>query len=88
MNHASFSPRVLWALVLDLNPSEVAGCTIELVALEGIINVVGAVAMELLITTDKKLFSLAVYPTFANDVAKRAAFNETNNVEVVAGKVA
>jgi hypothetical protein len=87
MNHQALSPKVLMALVLDLNPSEVAGCTIELVALEGIINVVGAVTMELLITTDKKLFSLAVYPTFANDVAKIAAFNETNNVDVVAGNV-
>ncbi len=55
------------------------------VALAGTTNVAGAVAIPLLITTDKKLFSVAVYPTLDNDVLKSPAFKATNSVDVVTG---
>lgn len=58
---------------------------IELVALAGIINVAGAVAIPLPTTTDKKLFSVAVYPMLANEVLNNPAFKVTNKVEVVTG---
>lgn len=58
------------------------------VALAGTINVEGAVAIPLLITTDKKLFSEAVYPTLANEVLKSPAFKATNNVDVDTGNEA
>lgn len=48
----------------------------------------GAVEIELLTTTDKKLFSVAVYPTFANDEPKMLALIPTNKVEVETGKLA
>lgn len=48
-------------------------------------NVTGAIAIPLLITTDKKLFSVAVNPTFANEVLNNPAFNAMNKVEVVTG---
>ena len=59
--------------------------TTLLVALPGITKVVGAVAIELLTTTDKKLFSVAVYPTLANELLKIPAFKAMKSVEVVVG---
>lgn len=58
------------------------------IVVDGIIKVDGAVVIELLITTDKKLFYVAVNPTLANDELKMLALSPTNNVEVEAGKVA
>lgn len=62
-----------------------SGSAALLVAPPGIINVAGAVAIPLLTTTDKKLFSVAVYPTLANDVLNKFAFKAKNNVDVVTG---
>lgn len=49
------------------------------------VNVDGALTIEALITTDKKLFSEAVYPTLAKELLKIAALRAMNKVEVVAG---
>lgn len=51
----------------------------------GTIKLDGAWLIELLITTDKKLFYEAVYPTLANDELRIAAFKAMNNVDVEAG---
>lgn len=69
-------------------PSLLTEVPTELVAEAGTTNVDGAATIELLMTTDKKVFSVAVYPTLDNEVLKMAAFKVTNKVEVEAGKVA
>jgi len=78
----------LAAVLAELNPILGASSGFADIVVDGIVKVEGAVAIELLITTDKKLFYVAVNPTLANDELKMLALSPTNNVEVEVGNVA
>lgn len=68
--------RLFWAANISL-----AVPATEFVDVDGIVNVNGALEIDPLTGTVKKLFSFAVKPTFANEELNISAFKVRNTVD-------